>query len=133
MLVDERTYLIAPGCLARYLARHLEHALPLMREHLGEPIAYFTGEDGELDTFVHLWGYADAADREARRANLYADPRWLAYRRDTGERGWVVAQRNRLLRRAEGVGRGMPPDLAPARDELHDGTGRRGAHPPRVG
>lgn len=104
MLVDERTYVIAPGCLPRYLAWHLEHALPLMREHLGEPLAYFTGLDGELDTFVHLWGYDDAADRERRRARLYDDPRWLDYRRATGEQGWVLRQHNRLL------GVVIPPD-----------------------
>ncbi len=104
MLVDERTYAIAPGCLQRYLAWHLEHALPLMREHLGEPLAYYTGCDGELDTFVHLWAYVDAADREARRGRLYADPRWIDYRRHTGEQGWVRSQHNRLLRSVDGVG-----------------------------
>jgi hypothetical protein len=107
MLVDERTYVIAPGCLPRYLAWHQAQALPLMREHLGEPLAYFTGSDGELNTFVHLWGYADAADREARRARLYADPRWLAYRRDTGAQGWVLEQRNRLLQTVAGIGLGL--------------------------
>lgn len=112
MLVDERTYLIAPGCLARYLQAHLAQALPLMREHLGEPLAYFTAADGELDSFVHLWGYRDAAEREARRARLYADPRWLAYRRATAETGWVVVQRNRLLERLDGVGRGLSPATA---------------------
>ena len=113
MLVDERTYVIAPGCLERYLAWHRVHALPLMREHLGEPLAYFTGADGELNTFVHLWAYTDAADRERRRARLYADPRWLDYRRATGEQGWVLEQRNRLLRRVPGIGRtsaGMTDD-----------------------
>lgn len=109
MLVDERTYRIAPGCLERYLAWHVLHALPLMREHLGEPLAYFTGADGEPDTFVHLWGYVDAADREARRARLFADPRWLAYRRATGEQGWVVDQHCRLVTRVGGIGRGLVP------------------------
>ena len=37
--------------------------------------------------------------------------RWLAYRQETGERGWVVLQRNRLLSGVEGVGRirGLQP------------------------
>jgi hypothetical protein len=104
MLIDERTYVIRPGCLRRYLDTHLQHALPLMREHLGEPLAYYTGADGELNIFVHQWAYADATDREARRARLYADPRWLDYRRATGEQGWVVSQHNRLLTLVPGVG-----------------------------
>lgn len=105
MLVDERTYLIRPGCLTRYLDRHLEMALPLMREHLGEPLAYCIGADSELNTFVHQWLYADAADREVRRTRLYADARWLQYRSSTGEQAWVVAQHNRLLQTVPGVGR----------------------------
>ncbi|MBL8360781.1 MAG: NIPSNAP family protein [Rubrivivax sp.] len=117
MLVDERTYVIRPGCLARYLAWHLEQALPLMREHLGEPLAYWTGADGELDTFVHQWAYADAADRERRRERLYADARWLGYRRATGEQGWVVSQHNRLLQHVPGVGR-LPEPMTQPPDEL---------------
>ena len=105
MLVDERTYEIRPGCMQQYLARHFEIALPLMREYLGEPLAYFTTTDGELNQFVHLWHYADAADREARRARMYADPRWLRYREDTGATGWVLRQWNRLLVQVPGAGR----------------------------
>lgn len=105
MLVDERTYVIRPGCLQSYLARHFEIALPLMREHLGEPLGYFTTTDGELNQFVHLWQYTDAADREARRTRMYADPRWLRYREDTGATGWVLQQWNRLLVHVPGAGR----------------------------
>jgi hypothetical protein len=119
MLVDERTYVIAPGCLQRYLQWHLASALPVMREHLGEPLAYFSGADGELNTFVHLWGYADAADRDARRARLYADPRWLQYRHDTGTKGWVVAQHNRLLHSVAAVALGLRAGARTNKDPDH--------------
>lgn len=105
MLVDERTYVIRPGCMQLYLARHFELALPLMREHLGEPLAYFTAADGELDQFVHLWVYRDATDREQRRTRMYADARWLQYREDTGRTGWVLRQWNRLLDQLPAAGR----------------------------
>lgn len=108
MLIDERTYLIRPGCLGSYLARHFEIALPLMRTHLGEPLAYFTSTEGELDQFVHLWRYDDLADREQRRARMYADPRWLVYREDTGRTGWVLRQWNRLLESVPGAGQLSP-------------------------
>ncbi|HET6318147.1 MAG TPA: NIPSNAP family protein [Chloroflexota bacterium] len=104
MLVDERTYTLRPGCLQPYLQRHLEVALPLMREYLGEPLAYFTTVDGELNQFVHLWRYENAGDREQRRARMYADPRWLAYREETGRLGWVVHQSNRLMAAVPTVG-----------------------------
>lgn len=104
MLIDERTYWIAPGKLREYLNRHLEVALPLMRIYLGEPVGYFTSIDGELGQFVHLWAYVSAKDREVRRSAMYTDPRWLAYRRETGELGWVTRQSNRLLLLEPGVG-----------------------------
>jgi hypothetical protein len=98
MIIDERTYTIAPGLLSDYLAHHMQVALPLMRRHLGEPYGYFTTETGDLNQFIHLWRYESMADREARRAALYADPAWLAYRQVTGEKRWVLHQHNRLLK-----------------------------------
>lgn len=98
MIIDERTYTIAPGKLAAYLEAYFRDALPVMRPHLGEPYGYFTTETGVLNQFVHLWRYADMADRERRRAALYADPAWLAYRARTGETGWVLRQENRILK-----------------------------------
>jgi hypothetical protein len=98
VLIDERTYTIAPGKLSEYLENHLKTALPIMRVHLGEPLAYYTTETGDLNQFVHLWQYASMADREARREALYRDPAWLAYRRSVGETRWVLHQHNRLLR-----------------------------------
>ena len=101
MLIDERTYSTAPGRLREYLDHHLAVALPIMRRHLGEPLAYYTSESGDAGEFVHLWPYIDSAEREAKRERLYADPAWLAYRAATGATGWVTLQRNRLLRPVE--------------------------------
>ncbi|VTU39750.1 NIPSNAP family protein [Variovorax sp. PBL-E5] len=113
MIVDERTYTIAPGLLSEYLAEHLRVALPIMRKHLGEPFAYFTTETGELNQFVHLWRYENMADRETRREALYRDADWLDYRRSTGERGWVRHQHNRLLKSLAGA----PTALAEGRHD----------------
>ena len=104
MLIDERTYLIRPGCMDAYLARHRKIALPLMREYLGDPLAYFTSAEGELNQFVHLWAYNDVADREQRRTRMYNDVRWLSYREDTARSGWVLHQSNRLLQLLDGIG-----------------------------
>jgi hypothetical protein len=98
MIIDERTYTIRPGKLHAYLEEHMRTALPIMRKYLGEPFAYFTTETGELNQFVHLWRYASMADREQRRAALYADARWLEYRDQTGDRALVLAQHNRILK-----------------------------------
>ena len=98
MIIDERTYTVQPGKLNVYLKSHLRDALPVMRKHLGEPYAYFTTETGDLNQFVHLWRYTSFADREVRRARLYADRKWLAYRVRVGKTGWVLHQENRILR-----------------------------------
>jgi hypothetical protein len=98
MIIDERTYTIAPGMLQTYLTNHFEEALPIMRRHLGEPYGYFTTETGTLNAFVHLWRYDSMADRERRRESLYRDPDWLAYRTRIGQAGWVQHQENRLLK-----------------------------------
>ena len=98
MIIDERTYTIRPGALGAYLQAHFAEALPIMRRYLGEPAGYFTSETGDLNQFVHLWRYDSMADREARRDRMYADPVWLAYRERTGAAGWVVHQKNRILK-----------------------------------
>ena len=64
MIVDKRTYSIAPGLLADYLGNHLDVALRIMRQHIGEPFAYFTTDTGDLNQFVHLCRYDDHTDRE---------------------------------------------------------------------
>ena len=96
MIIDLRTYTIRVGALGEFLARYARDGLPVQSEHLGEPLAYCTSETGELSQVVHLWRYADLADRERRRAALEADPRWLDYR--NGSAALVVRQENRLLR-----------------------------------
>ncbi len=101
MIIDERTYTIVPGMLSAYLESHFRIALPLMRKYLGEPHGYFVTETGDLDQFVHWWRYDSMADREARRARMYADPAWNEYRSVTGASGWVQHQHNRLLRSVE--------------------------------
>jgi hypothetical protein len=98
VIIDERTYTIAPGKLQAYLENHFRNALPLMRKHLGEPFGYYTSETGTLNQFVHLWRYDSMADRERRREALYADPAWLEYRAAAGEAGSVLNQENRILK-----------------------------------
>jgi hypothetical protein len=98
VIVDERTYTIAPGRLDAYLEMHLREALPIMRRHLGEPVGYFVTETGTLNQFVHLWPYSSMAEREQRRTAMYADPHWLAYRQRIGDTGWILKQENRIIR-----------------------------------
>ena len=93
MLVDHRTYRIKPGMTQAHLDIYEKHGLAAQTRHLGPPLAYMYAESGDVNTIVHQWAYEDAADRMRRRANMWADPEWLAYIQE--------AQRIRLPGRAE--------------------------------
>jgi NIPSNAP len=97
MLIDHRTYTVKPGTMAKQLALYQEYGLVPQKRHLGEPLAYLITESGEVNTYVHIWVYKDAADRAARRAAMAADPEWQVYLQKTGEAGYLIAQRNNLM------------------------------------
>ena len=97
MLVDHRTYTVKPGTMAKQLALYQEFGLVPQKRHLGEPLAYLVTESGEVNTFVHIWVYQDAADRAARRAAMAADPEWQVYLQKTGEAGYLIGQKNNLM------------------------------------
>lgn len=101
MIVDQRTYTLQIGKLRDFLALYAAEGLHVQTEHLGAPIGYYTTEVGDVNQVVHLWRYADMADRERRRAALEADPRWLAYRRKAGADGQVLRQFNTILREVD--------------------------------
>ena len=71
--------------------------LAAQTRHLGPPLAYLYAESGDVNTIVHQWAYEDAADRMRRRANMWADPEWLAYIKRLNESGYLVEQRTSLM------------------------------------
>jgi len=74
MLVDHRTYTVKPGTMAKQVALYQEYGLKPQTRHLGPPLAWLITETGEVNTYVHIWVYKDAADRAANA------PRWLPIR-----------------------------------------------------
>jgi len=96
MLVDLRTYTFHPGRLPQFLRAFEAEGLALQTQHCGHLVGYFTAETGALNQVVQIWAYKDAADRDARRAALWADPRWQAF----GETALPMLQHqeNRLLK-----------------------------------
>lgn len=97
MLIDHRTYTVRPGTMGRHMALYEEFGFKPQTRHLGQPLAYLITETGEVNTFVHIWVYKDAADRATRRAAMQADPEWQAYLQKTAEAGYLIAQRNNLM------------------------------------
>ncbi len=97
MLIDHRTYTVRPGTMAKQMALYEEYGLKPQKRHLGEPLAYLITETGEVNTYIHIWVYKDAADRATRRAAMAADPDWQVFLQKGAEAGYLIAQRNNLM------------------------------------
>jgi hypothetical protein len=100
MIFDHRTYTMRPNRLHDFLALYEEFGLPLQRQYLGEPFGYFYTHIGPLSRVVHLWQFADLADRDQRRDDMEADPLWKAFRRKVIETDYVLDMENQILRAA---------------------------------
>jgi hypothetical protein len=98
MIVDVRTYTLAPRKTAEYLKLFEAHGLPVQMKHLGSLIGYYASQIGPLNQVVHIWGYESLADMEKRRAARDADPAWAEYQKKT--EGFVIAQDNKIMKPA---------------------------------
>ena len=65
MLLDVRTYTCRPGTIKKHLALYAEHGFAIQSRHLGKPLAYAQIETGNVNSYMHIWVYDSAADREA--------------------------------------------------------------------
>lgn len=97
MILDHRTYVCRPGAIRKQLALYEAHGWAPQRRHLGDPVLYAVTESGDVNAYVHVWAYADAADRAAKRAAMQADPEWTAYLERSAEAGWLVSQTTAIL------------------------------------
>jgi hypothetical protein len=104
MIVDLRIYTVKPGRVAEFVAIYKQHGWAIQSRILGNCVGWYTTIEGELNTVVHMWGYASQADREARRAKMAADPEWQVYLKKVGELGLLEKMQNRIV---------VPTDFSP--------------------
>ena len=97
MLYDHRTYTCRPGTIRKALELYAEHGFNAQSRHLGKPVLYAVTEVGNVNQYVHIWAYKDAAERATRRAAMQADPEWQNYLRMSAEAGYLEKQENTLL------------------------------------
>ena len=97
MLLDVRTYTCRPQTIKKHVALYEKMGKAAQTRHLGQPLAYMTTETGNVNQYMHIWVYENAADREKRRAAMWADPDWLAYIEESAKLGALEAQENRLM------------------------------------
>ncbi|WP_270938390.1 NIPSNAP family protein [Falsiroseomonas oryzae] len=98
MIADVRIYTTLPNRLPEFVALYEAKAWPLQLKYLENCLGWYTTVEGELNTVVHIWGYADQGDRERRRNAMAADPAWGAYLKEAGERGLLLKMENRIAR-----------------------------------
>ena len=98
MILEVRTYVAQPGGgLARWLEHYEKHGWPAQLRHLGGLVGFFTTEIGPLNQIVHMWRYESLADREARRAALYADPDWQFFLKNGPQPSPLISQASEIL------------------------------------
>jgi len=97
MLLDHRTYTVRAGCLRKQIALYEKHGLAVQKRHFGDPLAWLVAETGDVNSYVHIWVYEDAADRSRRRAAMMADPEWQAYLEKNAEAGYLLKQESKLM------------------------------------
>ena len=82
------------------MALYAEHGYDVQRRHLGEPLAYLLTETGNVNSYTHIWVFADAGDRSQRRSALQNDPDWARYLEKSAQAAYLTSQENRLMVRA---------------------------------
>ncbi|MDR6660723.1 hypothetical protein J2W51_003293 [Tardiphaga robiniae] len=97
MLLDVRTYTCRPGTIKKHLALYAEHGYEIQSRHLGKPLAYAQIETGNVNSYMHIWVYDSAADREAKRQALQKDPAWADYLKISAEAAYLISQENQLM------------------------------------
>ncbi|MGI9584213.1 MAG: NIPSNAP family protein [Acidimicrobiia bacterium] len=96
MIIEQRDYHIHTGKLGEVVDLYATEGIALQEEVLGNLIGWFTTDIGELSTVVSMWGYADAGERDRRRAVLQQDERWQRF---VGRlQPLIHTQRNRILK-----------------------------------
>ena len=78
MIIEKRTYTFHPGKVQEFLALYEREGLPLHTKYL-TMVGYFVTDIGPLNQIITMWSYDSMADRDDRRARLYADPEWIAF------------------------------------------------------
>lgn len=79
MIVEHRTYTFRTGTVDGWMKKYETQGLPIQKRHLNRFLGLYVSEIGLLHTTVLMWGYDSLADREARRAAMYADPEWQTF------------------------------------------------------
>ena len=54
-------------------------------------------ETGNVNSYTHIWVFADAADRANKRAAMQRDPAWASYLEKSAQAAYLVSQETKLM------------------------------------
>ena len=96
MVIDFRQYTLKVGTVQTFLELFEAEGLEPQKRILGNFMGLYRTEIGpDINQIIMMFGYADAGERERRRAALYKDPAFAAYLKKARE--LIAAQEVRLL------------------------------------
>ncbi|WP_297846330.1 NIPSNAP family protein [Pseudomonas sp.] len=95
-VVDHRIYTIRPRCMAEFIEVFDRLAMPILLEHLGPPLGFYTSSIGPLNQVLHLWGYDSLDDFEQRSLARDTDPQFSIYLQASAH--LIIAQETRIIR-----------------------------------
>ena len=90
-----RTYTLYVGKLAEAREVYQNAGWPALSKYEDKLVGYFIGDAGAMNQIVHLWKFADDADRRRFWEAVYADDAFMAFARKL--RPLIQTQENKLL------------------------------------
>ena len=90
-----RTYTLHPGKINEAIDLYTNVGWPALEPFQKYLVGYFTGDIGALNQIVHLWKFADDADRRAMWQEIYANEGFMAFAAKF--RPLIRIQENKLL------------------------------------
>jgi hypothetical protein len=95
-IYELRTYSLYVGKLAEVLDLYRSEGWPALGRHAdGRLVGYFIGDVGAMNQLVHLWKFADDADRRRFWEAVLADEAFIAFVKKL--RPLIRSQENKLL------------------------------------
>ena len=97
MIIDQRTYTLAPTRRAKWFELYEKQGLPVQLRHLDGLVGFFRTEIGHCNQVVHLWKYDSVQARMDQRGAMGRDPDWQAFLAQNNELGAVTEQVSTIL------------------------------------
>lgn len=94
-IYELRTYTLYTGKMAEAVEIYTRLGWPALQKYQDKLVGYFTGDVGAMNKIIHIWKFADDADRRAMWKAVYADQDFMAFAKEF--RPLILTQENQLM------------------------------------